>query len=61
MVLRCSPSARVSLECFLINVKEILEFMVLIFLGFLVLDFFPNVKKPGLRMVYLKMVTGAPV
>ena len=31
------------------------------FSGFLVLDFFPNVKKPGLRMVYLKMVTGAPV
>ena len=28
---------------------------------FLVLEFFPHVKKPGLRMVYLKMVTGAPV
>ena len=34
--------------------------MVLIFLGFLSLIFFPNIKKPGLRMVYLKMVTGTP-
>ena len=31
------------------------------FSGFFGPGFFPNVKKPGLRMVYFKMVTGAPV
>ena len=57
MVLRCRPLARYLRNAFSINLKEILKIMVLIFLFFGSWIFFPNIKKPGIRLVYLKMVS----